>query len=122
MGELTSIQFKNTGGPYGDATSAYEVLVPTGTTVREFIIYIRDRYSVEHNEWGKFSYNHPFNDFLSYNRGKLFFEYYPSGVPKDKCQSVLDEIADKKIVKIKAHGGWSAMDYTLYLEEDTDDE
>jgi hypothetical protein len=114
------IKFKQTGGPYGDATSNYDVIVPGGTTVREFIRYIRDEYSVKHGEWGTFAYNHPFDKFLSYNRGSLFFEEDPYGTPKEKCQPILDEIIDKKIIKIKANGGWSAMSYTLYLEEATE--
>lgn len=114
-----NITFKQTGGPYGDATSNYDVIVPTGTTVREFLIYIRDVYSVEHREWGTFAYNHSFNKFCSYNRGSLFFEESEYGTPKETCQPILDEIIDKKIVKIKANGGWSCMCYTLYLEEAT---
>lgn len=122
MSELMNIKFEKTGGPYGDATSNYNVIVPSGTTVREFIRYIRDEYSVKHGEWGEFAYNHPFNKFLSYNRGSLFFEESEYGTPKEKCQPILDEIIDKKIAKIKANGGWSAMSYTLYLEEENDND
>lgn len=122
MGELTSIKFENTGGPYCDATCNYNVIVPSGTTVREFILYIRDEYSVKHGEWGDFSCaTRRLGKFLSYNRGRLFFEESEYGTPKEKCQPILDEIIDKKIAKIKANGGWSAMSYTLYLKEATDD-
>ena len=118
-----NIEFKHTGGPYGDATSTYDVIVPDGTTVREFIRYISDEYSVEHGEWGDFSCaTRRFGKFLSYDRGRLFFEESKYGTPKEKCQPVLDEIIDKKIAKIKANGGWSAMSYTLYLKEETNEQ
>lgn len=116
------IKFNKNGGPFGDCTSNYDVTIPSGTTVREFIRYISDVYSVEHGEWGDFiCANQRRGSFLSYNRGRLFFEESKYGTPKEKCQPILDEIIDKKIVKVTANGGWSTMSYTLYLKEETNE-
>lgn len=112
------IEFKHIGGPFGDATSNYQVVIPEGTTVREFIKYIVTDYSVKHDEWGDFSVGR-INTYpkclLHYNRGSAFFEL--PWCNEDECKPILAEIADEKIVRVTANGGWSNMGYTLYLEE-----
>lgn len=102
------IDFKTTGGPYGDATSNYEIIFPKGTTVREFVKYIVDDYSVKHGEWGDIHLGSVLGEkLISYSRGKL------TGVGLN-----FDKYIDRKITKIRANGGWSCMYYFLLLEEE----
>lgn len=115
------ITFIHTGGPYGDATSNYEVRIPEDTTVAEFIKYIVRVYSVEHGEWGEFRVyglkEHPHgHGLISYNRGEAFFEPEPWRTPRDVCEPLLKELQNRVIKKVKANGGWSCMGYDLYLE------
>lgn len=114
-----NIEFKHTGGPYGDATSSYDVHFPEGMTVGEFMIHIVRRYSVKHGEWGSFEYTTedanskrpiPYYKFVrlgEYKRGK--FDIFSCNSEK------LFAIWDTKIKSVVAHGGWSNMDYTLYI-------
>ena len=112
------LDFKHVGGPYGDCTSIYEVTFPEGMTVGEFITYIIGDYSVNsHDTWGRFELyrdgTYP-DEFLAYKQGKIFFDTkYRSS---DIQLAIFTEIVNKKITRIKAHGGWSRMDYTLYIE------
>lgn len=108
------IDFIKKGGPYGDATSSYEVTFPKGTTLREFIIYITDTYSIEHGEWGSFSLSN-----TGYF-GNIFADYKRGAIRKitDKWKSLkIDSFLDSKLTKVIANGGWSNMDYHLYTED-----
>ncbi len=109
------IKFIHEGGPYGDCTSNYTVTFPERTTVGEFIQYIINDYSVEAKEWGDFmvvGVRHC-RPLLQYDCGRSFFKEPWSN--KKECEPLLESIIDKKIKKISANGGWSAMSYTLTL-------
>ena len=114
------LDFKIVGGPYGDATSKYEVTFPEGITVREFVSYIVDDYSVNSGDnWGAFeihddNYTFGLVQFLQYNRGKAFYE--EPWTNKERGEAIFNSIADVRIIKITAHGGWSNMNYILTLE------
>lgn len=91
-----------TGGPYGDATSSYDIILPEGdvVTVEEFI----EQILIDNpNEWGGI-YNGMREIIADYKRGEVTF--------KDGY----DSIKHKKISSVSAHGGWSMMDYYLDLE------
>ena len=91
-----------TGGPYGDETSSYDIILPEGdvVTVEEFIEQILID---EPNEWGSI-YNGMREVIADYKRGEVTF------------RDGYDSIKDKKISSAQAHGGWSRMDYYLNLE------
>lgn len=110
------IEFKQTGGQYGDATSSYDVIVPEGTTVGDFVRYIAYDYSLKKGEWGEISmfYNDKssFADqvrLVSYKRG---FANYAPGCNHD----IFARLAGKVITKVRANGGWSCMGYDVYVD------
>lgn len=100
------IQFKRTGGPYGDATSRYELVFRKEYTVKEFV-----EWCLTQDEWGSIGIHDPEqawfqrgNPYCEYNRGTL-----KSNMPR--------KFINKKIEKATASGGWSNMDYILHLKE-----
>jgi hypothetical protein len=106
-----NIKFVHAGGPYGDATSNYDVLIPEGATVREFLLYIVKTYSSEQGEWGSIHLaDDDYTHLVDYNRGKFtgagdnFYEYL-----------------DCKITKVSANGGWSNMSYRIHIERNEDE-
>ena len=110
------VYFKKTGGPFGDATCNYEVTVPEGTTVGDFVRYIAYDYSVKKGERGNIILF--FNDrpefvhrvpLVEYKRG---FMCYTPGCNADIFKSVRDKV----ITKVRANGGWSCMGYDLYVD------
>lgn len=94
---------------FGDCTAGYAVTLDHTYTVRELI---QEIISNKKEEWGRIGIapKKPQRDCYSifgepnceYRYGKLL-----SNLP--------DELLDKKIHQVKAHGGWSNMDYLLYL-------
>jgi hypothetical protein len=110
------IKFKQTGGPYGDAASSYDVIIPEGTTVRTFVRYIAYVHSIYGGEWG--SIDMYYNDkpglsnrvpLVEYKRGRATYA-------KDCNPEIFGRLADKIITKVRAHGGWSNMDYDVYVD------
>lgn len=114
-----NISFKLIGGPYGDATSSYEVMFPSGITVFEFLDYIVNDYSINSGDnWGSFSaYSEEHGldggHFLHYNRGKAFYE--GPWCNKEEGSKILNAIKNMPIKRITANGGWSNMGYRLYV-------
>ena len=95
------------GGPLG-GTAPYKVILHEKCTVREFVEYVLDT----KDEWGYIGiYNPekgPFFGYpnIEYSHGKL------------KAGSIIEdfgEFLDKPVVKATAEGGWSRMDYILYI-------
>lgn len=91
-----------TGGPFGDETSSYEIILPEDEdiTVEDFIEQILVD---EPDEWGDI-YNGMHKIIADYKRGEATF------------RDGYDSIKHKKIISVKAHGGWSMMDYYLELK------
>ena len=110
------IEFIQTGGPYGDATSSYDVIIPEGTMVDDFVTYIAYNYSFTNNEWGGI--------YLSYNDKPGFVNRVPlinynkgSARCIPGCNAdILNRLSRKIITKVEAHGGWSRMDYVIYVD------
>ena len=101
------MRFDQTGGPFGDETCNYNVSVPAGTTVGEFIksVLMRD-------EWGHIKIdNWNSEPICHYRRGKLVQGRFPykDDLPIDPPDSELGKV----ISSITANGGWSAMDYVI---------
>lgn len=90
------------GRERGDCTAPYHVELDKVYTVDEFVHTVLTR-----KEWGYIGI---------YCKGTIF------GEPKceyryDKLLYALpDDVLDKKIVKAEADGGWSRMDYLLWIE------
>ena len=109
--ENSPIKFNQTGGPYGDETSSYDIeITKEGLTLRELIDYVIS----DEREWGDIDIigkGQPYDwctediDYtvyrLSYKHGKVLEDNIP------------EEIKDKAIPECKAHGGWSLMDYRV---------
>lgn len=95
------------GGPYGDETSRYDVILGKEYTVSEFINTVLDECK---DEWGCIGIHKPRTIF-----GDPCVDYFHGDFKTDP--SVMDEYANRKIKHVMAHGGWSNMDYRIYLED-----
>lgn len=86
----------------GDCTAPYDVELDKEYTVNEFVQTVLTR-----KEWGYIGI---------YCHGTFF------GEPKceykyDKLLYTLpDNVLNKKVIKVKADGGWSRMDYLLWID------
>ena len=99
------MEFIHTSGPYGDETSKYDVRLKKEYTVKEFV----EKVLLNKDEWGYIGI---------YKRCEIFgkpnCEYWKG---KLTTNPLPEEYLDKKIRECKASGGWTRMDYILYLEE-----
>ena len=119
------IKFTCTGGPYGDATASYKVDFPKGWTFLDFVEYVTLTYSKEHREWGDITVGSVFSDkIVTYREGEAFYfggENWHNDEEKQKCleksKILYKEYLNRKVASVSAHGGWSAMDYVITLEE-----
>lgn len=96
------MRFTKIGVERGDCTYAYKVDGYSARTVREFID------EVLHERPQEFGYIAVGGMFIShpcceYRYGKLL-------------STLSDDLLDKRIVRVDADGGWSNMDYALYVE------
>ena len=108
------VEFVHTGGPYGDCTDNYDVKVPIGATVREFISHIVDERSVKVGEWGDITV-YPF---VADRRLRLDSAVYSCTFNRGESKSLdrlTPDIADRKIKEVRANGGWSSMGYSVYI-------
>ncbi|MBP3610337.1 MAG: hypothetical protein J6J42_08390 [Lachnospiraceae bacterium] len=98
-----AFRIKHTGGPYGDCCSSYDVILDHEYTVQEFVEEVLKE---KPEEWGafevatdlKYSYTSRLDN-CQYKYGKITEEFKKP------------ESATMKIKEIKAHGGWTRMDY-----------
>lgn len=100
------IRYIQTAPTASDCTAPYDVLLDREYTVAEFIKAVLKQ---NPREWGKFRifnkeclFGHPS---CEYRDGELT-EFMP------------DDILKLKIVKVEADGGWSLMNYLIWLEEE----
>ena len=119
------MKFTCTGGPYGDECSSYDVSFPEDWTFEDFIRYMVHTRSIERKEWGKVSVGSMFSGHvIEYKCGiaRLYAgERYYDAEKKHECYEnsvrLYEGNLKKKVVSIYAHGGQSAMDYVVKLEE-----
>lgn len=102
-----TMEMIHTGGPYGDSCSSYDVQLNKACTVQEFVdMVLKER----PNEWGEFIiitnfYYKSQKDYCKYEYGKITNDFKNS------------ETKSQIISKVKAHGGWTAMDYIIKVSE-----
>lgn len=98
---------EESGGPLG-GTAPYKVILLEKCTVREFVEYVLNNKS----DWGYIGiYNKERNPFfgwpnIQYSCGRL------------KAGSIIEdfgEFLDRPVGEATADGGWSRMDYILYV-------
>ena len=101
------IDGEESGGPLG-GTAPYKVTLLEKCTVREFVEYILDTRC----EWGYVGiYNPEKGPFFGYPNIEYSFG-------KLKAGSIIEDFGDfldKPVTKVTADGGWSRMDYILYV-------
>lgn len=87
----------------GDCTTPYVIELEKEYTVQEFI----DAVLLKSDEWGYIGIEHKLatfgKPFCEYKYGQLLYE-----LPK--------EILNKKVVSVRAHGGYTRMDYCLTID------
>ena len=96
-----TIKLNHLEGPFGDATSVYEVSFSEGMTISDFLNIVITQKS---KEWGNIS--------LSSKAILIDYKYGHYTIRDDK---LYNKFKDKKIKKITAHGGWSSMDYIIEI-------
>lgn len=93
----------------GDCTCSYDIILDKDYTIREFIKTVLTEKS---NEWGYIGINTDEGDFSAKIFGDPRCEY--------KCGRLLcslpEEYLDKKINKVNGDGGWSRMDYLIWID------
>lgn len=99
------IKFKQVSKVYGDCTADYKVILDKQYTVREFVSFVLS----QKDEWGAIQIYDPDKSWLDYDE----YEYRYGNLNDD----IPNEIMEKKIISVSAHGGWTAMDYVLKLEQ-----
>lgn len=93
------IQLTFAAGPFGDASSRYNVTFPRGITVEKFMKIILEE---NPQEWGYFSIHWIDNIIASYGNGEV------------TLSKNFDAYKKMPVLDAQAHGGWGRMDY--YLE------
>lgn len=100
-------KLKQAGPERSDCTALYDVILDKEYTVKEFV----DTVLTRDGEWGYIYVMHMEdkslfeNPHCEYRYGELL-----SNLP--------EEVLDRKISDVSAGGGWSSMDYFLYLESE----
>ena len=110
------IELVHKRGPFGDCSSNYEVLFPEGWTVADFVRYVAYHYAIEKDEWGRVYFGH-WDGFLDYNGRQKTCSFYDgiSGNDTEKSRKMFTDNHSKKLIKVEANGGWSNMDYYLFI-------
>ena len=112
-------------GPHGDCTCWYDIEVPKGWTLRDFIQYVCHEYAVKHKEWGDIR-KQPFGGYrdhiITYNGktgeaslygGERYFTQEEKDEYLENSTNLYNKYIDKEIIGVRANGGWGAMDYFL---------
>lgn len=90
-----------TGGPFGDETCSYVIdLFDKENTVGEFIKMVMCQYP---NEWGHITCGSV--SLAHYNHGSIKFD------------SGYEDLKERKVASVSAHGGWSLMDYNIVIHK-----
>ena len=111
------LKFKGMGKEYSDCTAEHFYEVVGNPTVRELC----DDIITNKGEWGYIGIHNKDAGFMGGLFGDPCIEYY-HGIYVDENRkeiqfNIPDECANKKVVRVRASGGWSCMNYLLEVEE-----
>lgn len=101
------LKFIQTGKTGSDCTCPYSVISDVPLTVAQLVQQILTR-----NEWGDISFYYKEIKFgtniseVSYNKTQL-----------NNVDDIFAKIQEKPVIKIKAVGGWTLMNYDVLIEE-----
>lgn len=96
------IKYIKTGGPYGDETSRYDVILDKTYTVKEFIFAILEQCK---DEWGEFVIGEwPSKIKCEFNKGRIKANF------SDK------KYLEMNVKSVTAQGGWTLMNYYIITE------
>ena len=99
---------EESGGPLG-GTAPYKVILFEKCTVRKFVECVLNT----KNEWGYIGiYNPEKGPFFGYPNIEYFYGKLNKARP---IIEEFEEFLDKPVIKAIAYGGWSRMDYILYV-------
>lgn len=93
-----NLKFTQCGRTGGDECTPYDVSFTPGCTVRDLVLDILSR-----GEWGYIDILSPYN---------LRCEYKSCNIIDSPFH---EEIQDKIVKRVQAYGGWSRMDYNVFL-------
>ena len=94
-----------TGGPYGDSMCSYDVQLDREYTVKEFMEAVLKE---KPKEWGELVVTTDFK--YMYSKQQDTCEYTHGEIKKHFKKA---ETAGQTIAEVKAHGGWSSMNYFI---------
>lgn len=107
------LEFKRIGETSRDCTTPYEVILDKSYKVAEFITEVLTTRS---NEWGEFRVKCKADDNWFYYKDKAEYRYGKI-VTRDGIKTqIAEEYASLAITKVYARGGWSCMDYELFID------
>lgn len=125
------MKFTLKSGPHGDCTCWYDIEVPKGWTLRDFITYAVHIYAKEHKEWGCIR-KVPFEGYRDHiveydgkqgeNGAAWLYKGEQYMTPNEKSEllenstALYNKYIDREIVSVRANGGWGTMDYYLDFE------
>ena len=92
------LKFTQSGMTGGDCTAPYDVSFAPGCTLRDLVSDVLQR-----GEWGYIDIKAPYYLRCEYKGSKVIGSPFP------------EEILDKEVKRVKAAGGWSNMDYLVWL-------
>lgn len=93
------IKLTQTSETFGDCTALYSVEMDKPYTVKEFIKQVLKR-----KEWGYIEIENRYGDPKCEYKGKTII-----------TENLPEEILSQPVVKVRASGGWSRMDYIIEL-------
>lgn len=105
-----SFKLMSKAGPASDCTSLYYISFYKEYTVAEFIGEVLTKYP---NEWGNIIIKKQ-HDMSGACLGHVDYSH---GELVGKKDIRMKELLDYKIIHGSAHGGWSAMNYVLFISK-----
>lgn len=121
------IEFIHESGPHGDETCWYTVEFSEGLTLRNFLVELH-KYAFEHKEWGSVYLGYSCDDhIIEYNgrqnmawlyMGEPYMDADKKNVAYENSKRLYNKYIARKIVSIRANGGWGSMNYYLMMECD----
>lgn len=98
-----AIKLIHTGGPYGDCLCSYDVQLDHEYTVEEFV---KEVLKEKPQEWGEVTVATDFKYIYQSREDGCVYRY---GKIEEHFKKA--DTAKRTIVEMKAHGGWSTMNY-----------